>query len=210
MLAVYHTGEVREIEVYSNAGGVTRYVGGCRCIISSAGYLGESFWGMIAVILSGGRKTSTVAAGGLIFAFSISLCHRPNWTLIMLTIFYILLLSVFISLEWFIFSPLLPFVILYFGVYLGYFAITDIADHLLLQSTVDSDAYHLYIESGKCCPPRCIGFWWLVNAILMQTLGALVAIMQLSDECKDNSWMECIFNTHLDFDIDWERIFSVE
>ena len=30
-------GEVRGIEVYSNSGGVTKYVGGCRCIIASAG-----------------------------------------------------------------------------------------------------------------------------------------------------------------------------
>lgn len=200
---------MREIEVYSNAGGVTRFVGGCRCIISSAGYLGEAFWGMVAVILSGGRKTSTAAASGLILALTISLCHRPNQTLVFLTIFYMILLSVFIYLEWFVFTPLLTYIILYFGVYFGYFAISDITNHQVTQTNVNSDAYHLYIESGRCCPPRCIGAWWLINALIMQVVGALIAIMQLSDECKDNGWLECIFHTHLNLnEIDWGRLFQ--
>ena len=54
-------GEVHAIEVYENEGGVTKYAGGCRCIIAPAGYLGEAFWGMIFVVLSGGRKTATFA-----------------------------------------------------------------------------------------------------------------------------------------------------
>jgi hypothetical protein len=203
-----YIGEVREIEVYSNAGGVTRYVGGCRCIIAPAGYLGEAFWGMIAVLLSGGRKTATFAAGGLILALLISLCYRPNRTLVMLTISYIVLLSTFIYLEWAIFTPLLHYVILYFGVYFGYFAITDIANHQVAKNIVGSDAYHLYVESGRCCPPRLIGMWWLINAIFMQIIGASIALMQLSHECEGDAWLECIFSTHLDLDVLWDKIFS--
>lgn len=193
--------------MYSNAGGVTRYAGGCRCIISSAGYLGEAFWGMVAVILSGSRKTATFAAAGLILALSITMCYRPNRTLVALTIGYILILGVFIFLEWYVFTPLLTYIILYFGVFFGYLAITDIADHQVAQVRVGSDAYHLYVESGRCCPPRCIGVWWLINAIAMQAFGALVAIMQLSEDCKDDAWMECIFNTHFEFNINWDEIF---
>lgn len=162
---------------------------------------------MVAVILSGSIKTATCAAGLLIFAFVTTLCYRPNRTLIALTVFYILTLSLFIYLEWFVFSPLLTYVILYFGVYLGFYAITDILDHQVARSPVGSDAYHLYLESGRCCPPRCIGTWWLINSIAMQIIGALVAIMQLSDDCHDDAWMECIFNTHFDFNINWDKIF---
>ena len=200
-------GEVRDIEVYNNAGGVTRYIGGCRCIIASAGYLGEAFWGMMAVILSGTRKTATFAAGGFIVALTITMCYRPNRTLITLIICHILLLGVFIFLEWYVFTPILTYLILYFGVFFGYLAITDIADHQVARSTVGTDAYHLYIESGRCCPPRCIGVWWLINAIAMQIVGALVAIMQLSDDCRDDAWIECIFSTHLEFNIDWNNLF---
>jgi hypothetical protein len=200
---------VREIEVFSNAGGVTRYVGGWRCIIASAGYLGEAFWGMVAVILSGGRRTATVAAGGLILSLAVSLCYKPNRTLVYLNVFYITLLSVFIFLEWYVFTPLLTYVILYFGVFFGFIAITDIADHQVARARVGSDAYHLYEESGRCCPPRCIGFWWLLNAIAMQAVGALIAIMQLSEHCKDDAWMECIFDKNFEFfDIDWDKVFA--
>ena len=74
-----------------------------------------------------------------------------------------------------------------------------------------SDAYHLYEESGRCCPPRCIGFWWLINAIVMQVVGVIVAIMQLSDECKGDDWFGCIFEVHIDiFDIDWSKVFGMD
>lgn len=44
----------------------------------------------------------------------------------MLTLGFIILTCVFIFLEWFVFSPLLPFVTLYYGVFIGSFSVYDI------------------------------------------------------------------------------------
>lgn len=207
-LACWMTGgSVRGIEVHSNAGGVTKYVGGCRCIIASAGYLGEAFWGMMFVILSGGRLTSTVAASGLVVALLISLCYAPNRTMVYLNLCYAVLLLGFIYAEWFIFTPLLNYIVLFYGVFWGFFAIADIHSHTVLRSMERSDAYTLYEESGRCCLPRCIGTWWLFIAISLQILGLWIALILLSDECDHTGWIECVFHTNVDdlkFDWNWD------
>jgi len=200
-LACWFTcGSVRGIEVHSNAGGVTKYVGGCRCIITSAGYLGEAFWGMVFVIASGGVKTATFAAAGLLIALLTSLCYAPNRTMVFLNAFYIILISICIYIEYRVFSPILPYVVLFYGVFFQYFAITDIYHHTVLRSHRDSDAFVLYEESGRCCPPKCIGAFWLILALTMQLIGVLMGIILMSDECEQAGWFECIFHTKFDFD----------
>ena len=73
-------GSVRAIKVYDNEGGVTSYVGGCRILIIPAGYVGAAIWGCVFVSFSGGRKTSTGAAGVLIGVLLYALCFAPNKT----------------------------------------------------------------------------------------------------------------------------------
>ena len=193
-------GEVRGIEVFSNAGGVTKYVGGCRCIISPAGDLGEAFWGMVFVISSGGIKTATCAAAGLIGALLISLCYDPNRTTVYLNLGYSIVTGVFIYLEYRVFSPLLPYVILFYGVMFQYFSVRDIFQHQVVRTQVGSDAYNLYEETGRCCPPRCIGAWWLILAIAMLIFGLVMGIKLMSEECEQTGWFECVFHTKLEFE----------
>jgi len=201
-------GEVRGIEVFSNAGGVTKYVGGCRCIISPAGYLGEAFWGMVFVISSGGIKTATFAAGGLIIALLVSLCYAPNKTTVYLNIFYSIVTVMFIILEYRVFSPLLPYIILFYGVMFTYFSVRDIYQHQVVRSQEGSDAYNLYEETGRCCPPRCIGAWWLILAIVMQITGLVMGVKLMGEECEEAGWFECVFHTKFDFEFpDWDLDF---
>ena len=199
-------GQVHKIEVYSNEGGVTHFAGGWRCLISAAGYLGEAFWAMILVILSGGQRTSTVAAIALMVALLVSLGYSPNRTLVLLNLFYVVLLAVLVYLEYRVFSPLLTYVILLFGVFVGTYAIVDIFHHLILGSNPRSDAYAAYEESGRCCPPRAIGVWWLILAIGMQLIGLYLALILMSEECQDHGWFSCIFHSKFDLDFiqfDW-------
>mmetsp|Transcript_7674 Transcript_7674/g.10046 ORF Transcript_7674/g.10046 Transcript_7674/m.10046 type:complete len:274 (+) Transcript_7674:364-1185(+) len=199
-------GRVHKLEVYSNEGGVTHYTGGCRCLIASAGYLGEAAWGMILVILSGGKVSSTIAAVSLIVILLVGLCYSPNRVMVILNIAYAVVLGAFLAVEWFVFSPILSYVTLLFGVYLGTFAITDIFSHLILRSVPGSDAYTLYEESGRCCPPKCVGVWWMLLAIVMQMVGIYLALILLCEECEDQGWFECIFHSKLNLrfqDFDW-------
>jgi hypothetical protein len=199
-------GQVEAIEVYTNEGGVTRFRGGCRCLINCAGYLGEAFWGMMFVLLSGGRLTSTFAASGLIVALLISLCYSPNRVLVALNIFYAIVTLAFILVEWYVFTPILMYVTLLYGVFFGTYAIVDIFDHLVIRSNPQSDAYAAYEESGGCCYPRCVGVTWLIIAVLFQMIGIWLALILMSDECGDDGWFECVFHSKFDLDLlefDW-------
>lgn len=198
-------GSVHQIEVYSNAGGVTRYRGGCRCIISSAGFLGESLWGMFFVVMSGGRKTATAAAVVLVLCLLVSLCYSPNKTMIILVIFYSLATSTVIMIEWYLYTPLIHYVMLYFGVFMSFISVTDIWEHTVVRASPDSDAYALYEDYNgcPCCFPRCVGFTWLISALLFQASAFILDYMLLSEECEDKGWFECIFDTRVDFH-DWQ------
>lgn len=195
-------GYVHQIEVYDNAAGVTRYRGGCRCIISSAGFLGEALWGMFFVIMSGGRRTATFAAGLIIVSLVISLFYSPNKTMVILAIFYSIFTLACIFIEWYVYTPLLHFVILYFGVFMAFFSVNDIFGHTVLRASPGSDAYALYDDYGACCMPRCVGLAWLIIAIALQVAAFFMDYMLLSDECENQGWFECIFNTRVDF-ADW-------
>lgn len=106
-------GDVRAIRVFDNEGGVTSYVGGCRLLIIPAGYVGAAIWGSIFVMLSGGQKTATVAAGMLVGMLLFSLCFAPNRTMVILNLCVAIFTSIFIFLEWRVFSPILNFVVLF-------------------------------------------------------------------------------------------------
>ena len=116
-------GKVEAIEVYNNEGGVTKYRGGIRAIIIPAGYVGGAFWGGVFVTLSGDRIAATVAACVFILAMLISLRYSPNGMLIMLTLGFTVITALFIFLEWFVFSPLLQYLTLYYGVFIGSFSV---------------------------------------------------------------------------------------
>merc|ERR1711862_343518 len=202
-------GNVHKMEVYNNSGGVTYYHGGCRCLIAPAGYLGESFWGAVFTILSGGRRTATFAGAGIILALLLSLCYRPNRVFIILTLVYVVLVASFIVLEWWYTdedTPVLTYLILLFGVFLGTYAITDIISHLIIRTIEGSDAYAAYEESGRtpCCPPKCFGLWWLLWAILFQLCGLYLALILMSEECQDEGWFECVFQSR--FDLEWSDL----
>ena len=196
-------GQVLKLEVYENEGGVTYYRGGCRCLVAPAGYLGEAFWGAVFTVCSGGRKTATAAAGTLVVELLLTLCYSPNRVLVILCCVYIGLTILLIVLEWYVITPLLFFFTLFVGVFLGVCAVMDITKHLILSSRPGSDSYAIYEESNKCCPPRFVGFVWLLISILLQLLGSLLTIVLMSEECQDKGWFSCVFGTRLDWD-DWD------
>ena len=199
-------GSVHQLQVYENEGGVTRYSGGWRCLVASAGYIGEAFWGLLLVVLSGGRISATIAAAALMTILMVGLCYSPNRVMVILNVTYTLILAIVLVVEWCYFSPIIQYVTLLFGVYLGMFAIMDIFSHLIVRSNPESDAYTIYEESGRCCPPRLVGTWWLLLAIVMQLSGLYVALILMCDQCQDMGWFECIFRSKMDLHVqefDW-------
>lgn len=168
-------GEVRGIEVYTNEGGVTKYVGGWRLFVIPAGYLGGAFVGAVFVVLCGNRIASTVGASLFVLSLLISLKFAPNGTLVGLSLGFALVTLGFIFVEWFAFSPILQFVVLYYGVTIGAFSVYDIYDDLITRTVDGSDAKACH-ELIPCCLPRCVGVQFAIIALLLQGLGIYFAL----------------------------------
>jgi len=172
-------GRVKEINIEMNEGGVTKYVGGNRCCIIPAGYLGGAFWGGLFVACSGDRFSSTVVAFIFVFGMLVSLCYAPNGTMIWVTVLFIIITTAVALVEWLYFTPLLPFVTLYFGVFIGSFSVYDIYDDLITRTVEGSDA-HACHKLIPCCLPRCVGIQFAVIALVFQVLGVYGALVVMA------------------------------
>jgi len=169
-------GKVKAIEVHSDEGGVTKYVGGIRYIIVPAGYLGGAFWGGVFVVLSGDRLAATISAAIFSFALLVSLRYSPNGVMVALNLGFIVLTVGFILLEWLVYTPLLPFVTLYYGVSIGTFSVYDIYDDLITRTVDGSDAKACH-ELIPCCLPRCVGVQFALVALAFQAGGLYLALV---------------------------------
>lgn len=192
-------GEVRSIEVYENEGGVTTFKGGCRCLIIPAGYVGCGFCAMILVILSGGRMTAAAACAMFTFSMFLALCYSPNQLLVLLCLGYSIINIAVCIVEFYLYSPVLQFLILYYGVTIGIFAIADIHEDTVVREVEGSDAHACSTEVWPCCSPRCVGVQWAFLAIVFQLIGIWIALVEMSDECEGLGWFECL-NLSVDSD----------
>lgn len=192
-------GEVRSIEVYENEGGVTTFRGGCRCLIIPAGYVGCGFCAMIFVILSGGRSTAVFACACFTLSTILALCYSPNKLLVYLCLAYSLFNVAVFFVEFYLYSPVLQFLILYYGVTIGMFAVADIHEDTVLREIKGSDAHACTKEVWPWCAPQCIGVQWAMLAIAFQLIGIWIALVEMSEECVDLGWFECL---NLSVDID--------
>jgi len=168
-------GKVNAIEVYENEGGVTKYQGGNRCIIIIAGYFGGAFWGMAFVMLSGGRTTSLISACVFIFMLMVSLFFAPNRTMVLLSVGFCVLTAGFILMDRFLFHPLLQYLTLFYGVFIGSFSVYDVYDDLFTRTEEGSDA-HACHQLIPCCLPRLFAF----VALVTQVLGVYMALVWMT------------------------------
>lgn len=68
--------------------------------------------------------------------------------------------------------------ILFYGVFFGYYAIRDIWDDTLKETREGSDAVACH-ELYKCCLPRCVGFQFMAVSLVFQVLGIYLAMVWL-------------------------------
>ncbi|KAL7488957.1 hypothetical protein ACHAW6_014545 [Cyclotella cf. meneghiniana] len=163
-----------------NGGGVSKYVGGRRWFIIPAGYVGCSFWGMVFVVLSGDRLASLISAAFFLMALTVSLFCAPNRIMVWLSVGFIVLTTGFIFLDRFVFHPMLQYLTLYYGVFIGSFSIFDIYDDLVTRTSEGSDAYACSRELVPCCLPRFIGLQFVVMAFGFLAVGLYLALVWMT------------------------------
>mmetsp|Transcript_12210 Transcript_12210/g.30819 ORF Transcript_12210/g.30819 Transcript_12210/m.30819 type:complete len:243 (-) Transcript_12210:74-802(-) len=176
-------GRVKEIQVFDNEGGVTKYTGGVQSLIIPAGYLGCAFWGMVFVVLSADVIAATVSACIFIFALLFSLIFKPSCTSIGLNLGFAVLTLGCVLLQWLIPGglfignvPFIGLVTLYYGVFIGSFSIYDIYDDLITRTVEGSDAHACY-QLYPCCLPRCVGVLWAIIALAFMGVGVYLALV---------------------------------
>lgn len=195
----------RPIEIHDlEGGGVSKYEGGRRCIIVPAGYVGCAFWGSLLVTLSGDRTASFVSACVFLFALVVSLCYSiarirrtqrrlgdvaigtatsrlfsPNRTTILLSLGFCVLTVAFILMDRYLFSPLLQFLTLFYGVFVASFSLYDIFDDLITRPVERSDA-HACHELMPFCNPRIVGLQFVLLALALQGIGLYLALVYMT------------------------------
>lgn len=82
----------------------------------------------------------------------------------------------FICIDWFVFSPVVEFLSLFYGVFIGIYSVIDIYDDLITRTAEGSDAVACH-ELIPCCLPRCVGVqFWLVG-FGFQVAGLYMALV---------------------------------
>ncbi|KAL3910581.1 MAG: hypothetical protein SGILL_007638 [Bacillariaceae sp.] len=171
-------GSVDKIEVYQNEGGVTNFRGGFRPAIVPAGYVGVAFWGGVFVALSGSRIGATVAAGIFMTALIVCLRYSPNAMLVGLCLGFFAITLTAVLIDWLVFSPVLEYVTLFYGVFIGWYGIMDIWDDTISRTVEGSDS-HACFKMWPCCLPRCVGVQFMCCALVCQCLGLYFALVSL-------------------------------
>ena len=98
--------------------------------------------------------------------------------LVGLNIGFIVITLIAILIEWLVFDPVLQFVTLFYGVFIGWYGIMDIWDDTISRTVEGSDAYACF-QMWKCCLPRCVGVQFAVLAIICQCAGLYIAMLSM-------------------------------
>jgi hypothetical protein len=126
--------------------------------------------------MCGDRIASTVCTSLFVIALVASWKFSPNGTLVGLSLGFAVISAAFIFIEWFVFSPILQFVVLYYGVTIGAFSVYDIYDDLIKRTVDGSDAKACH-ELIPCCFPKCVGVQFAIIALCLQGLALYLALV---------------------------------
>jgi Peptidase M50B-like len=104
--------------------------------------------------------------------------------MVMISIFFIVINLGVILFDWFVFSPVLEFLALFYGVCIGWYSVRDIYDDLITRTAEGSDAVACN-KALPCCHPRCVGVQFWIVAFSFQIAGLYLALVWLvSNETK--------------------------
>lgn len=171
-------GTVKEINVNADEGGVTKYEGGCRLCIIPAGYCGGAFWGGFFVAMSGNRIAALVSSILFCLAMLVSLKYNPNKTMIAVNFFFVVLTIAGIVVDR-MYYPVLNYLTLYYGVFIGAFSIYDIYDDTITRTVKGSDS-HACFKLIPCCLPRLVGLQFALVALVFQASGVYFALVWIA------------------------------
>jgi hypothetical protein len=108
--------------------------------------------------------------------------YKPNGIVVGISLAFTALNILAIVIDWFVFSPVVEFLALFYGVFIGYYSVWDIYDDLVTRTAEGSDAVACH-QLVPCCFPRCVGVQFWIVAFLFQVAGLYIALVwQVSNQ----------------------------
>ena len=101
--------------------------------------------------------------------------------MIYLCIAFILITLGFLLIDWLVFDPLIQYLTLFYGTFIGWYGIMDIWDDTISRTVEGSDAFACH-KMWPCCLPRCVGVQFALCAIVFQALGLYLALVGLASD----------------------------
>lgn len=92
---------------------------------------------------------------------------------------FILITLIILLIDWLVFDPLIQYITLFYGVFIGWYGIMDIWDDTISRTVEGSDAYACF-QMWPCCMPRCVGVQFAILAICCQVGGLYFALVGLT------------------------------
>ncbi len=171
LAAVLTGGEIAQIELSSNLGGVCWSRGGIRLIILPAGYLGSMLFGsLIMVAAARTRHDRYISMGiGAVVAL-VTVVFVRSWFGVGFGLGFgvaMVLMGKFLS------EKVNDFVLKFLGLTSGMYAIFDIKDDLISRTVAGSDAYKM--AEILLLPPIFWGILWIVISIAVAAVMLWVA-----------------------------------
>ena len=107
--------------------------------------------------------------------------YKPNGIVVGISLAFTALNALVIFLDWFVYTPIIEYLALFYGVFIGYYSVIDIYDDLVTRTAEGSDAVACH-QLIPCCHPRCVGVQFWIVAFAFQVAGLYLALVwQVSD-----------------------------
>ncbi|KAJ8607800.1 hypothetical protein CTAYLR_009886 [Chrysophaeum taylorii] len=175
-------GTVRSLEVNINEGGVTRFSGGWRRIVTPAGYLGGALWGAVGTTCCGTTPGQYVLVGllgsGLLATLGLSLLHSSRLdsplTTIGTCVFFLGVLAALLALHVLVAEDALRFGLLFVTTYISLFSVADIYDDCVARYVSTAAEKSDAVVCAKLCPilpARGWGVVWFLASLGLWFLG---------------------------------------
>lgn len=163
LMTVLTGGRVAGIEINPNESGVTRFVGGARCLILPAGYCGSSLAGAALLVLSFGERSAKVATGGTVMV----LLATIYWSATLFTLLSASFMICSLAVVYYYRQSYLSKVILFMGVMGSLTSLLSIFSHLVSNTIEGSDAVEFARHCSVLVPSMVYGGCWLVVSLLL-------------------------------------------
>jgi Peptidase M50B-like len=112
----------------------------------------------------------------IFYSFFANISYKPNGIVVAICLAFTAINAIAIFIDWFVFTPFIEYLSLFYGVFIGFYSVLDIYDDLVTRTAEGSDAVACH-QVIPCCAPRCVGVQFWIVAFAFQVAGLYMALV---------------------------------